>query len=215
MSEIENEFQPHRRAVLEYQFGEPSSFSYLMANTKSIYIDMTSCKIFPVRCLFLGSGDIHNILHLIHTSSIVTEWEFDIVDINPSIVARNLLFLEILNDETISIDILWNIWYDFSLNKSVYSYLQNLIVKLSNNNLELIHEISRPAVSKVFKEWLLLFKSITKENACKQRYDHLLYCYQNILNKTFDQFIELVCESIASALNDEDQTIISEAKKRS
>lgn len=80
---LENDLQPHRRIVLEYEFGESSTFSYLMGNTKPVYIDMTSCKISPVRCLFLGSGDLRNILYLIHTSPTVTEWEFDLVDNNP------------------------------------------------------------------------------------------------------------------------------------
>jgi hypothetical protein len=93
MTCLENTFQPHRRIVLEYEFGESSAFSYLMGNTKPVYIDMTSCQISSVRCLFLGSGDIRNILHLVHTSPTVTEWEFDLVDSNPALVARNYLFL--------------------------------------------------------------------------------------------------------------------------
>jgi hypothetical protein len=210
---FENDLQPHRRIVLEYEFGESSTFSYLMGNTKPIYIDMTVFKISPVRCLFLGSGDIRNILYLIHTSPAVSEWEFDVVDNNPSVVARNLLFLQILNDETISVDILWNIWYDFVLNKSVYSYLHQLIQKNSINNLELIHDVGRPVIAKVFKEWLKLFESIGKEKACKQRHDHLLYCIERICRKPFDEYIQLAMESIVSVLVNENQTTINEAKK--
>ena len=200
----EDEFQPHRRIVFEYEFGESSTFSYLMGNTKPIYIDMASCQISPVRCLFLGSGDIRNILYLIHTSPTISDWEFDLVDNNPSVVARNLLFLQILNDETVSIDILWNIWYDFVLNKKVYLYLQQLIQKMNVSNLELIHEASRPVIAKVFKEWLMLFESIVKEKACKQRHEHL---------KTFDESINSLLESIASILVNENQITINEAKK--
>jgi hypothetical protein len=184
-----------------------------MGNTKPVYINMTLCKISPVRCLFLGSGDIRNILYLIHTSPTVTEWEFDLVDSNPSVVARNYLFLKILNDETVSIDVLWNIWYDFVINKSVYSYLQNLIEQSSIDNLEVIHEVSRPAIAKVFEEWLTLCKSIIKEKACKQRHNHLLYCFERICRTTFDKYNKSICESIASILVNENQTMIEEAKK--
>ncbi|CAF3289989.1 unnamed protein product [Rotaria socialis] len=55
---LENNLQPHRRAVLEYEFGEPSSFSYLIGNTKPVYIGITSYTVSPVRYLFLGSGDL-------------------------------------------------------------------------------------------------------------------------------------------------------------
>jgi hypothetical protein len=172
---LENDLQPHRRIVLEYEFGESSTFSYLMGNTKPVYIDMTSCKISPVRCLFLGSGDLRNILYLIHTSPTVTEWEFDLVDNNPSVVARNFIFLQILNDETVSVDILWNIWYDFVLNKDVYSYLQNLIKKISVNNLDLIHEIGQPVIAKVFEEWLMLF--LNRSQKRKHANNAMIICY--------------------------------------
>ncbi|CAF4610727.1 unnamed protein product [Rotaria socialis] len=73
---LENNLQPHRRAVLEYEFGEPSSFSYLIGNTKPVYIGITSYTVSPVRYLFLGSGDLRNILDLVRTSSTVHEWDF-------------------------------------------------------------------------------------------------------------------------------------------
>lgn len=127
---FKNSLQPHRRILVEHEFGELSSFSYLMGNTKTLHIDMSSCTAFPVRCLFLGSGDLRNMLHLIKTSSSSIPWEFHLVDINPCIVARNILFIHLLNDEIASVDDLWSIWYDFLLEKRVYSYLQNLINKL-------------------------------------------------------------------------------------
>ena len=99
-----NGLQPHRRVVLEYGFGESSSFSYLLGNTKPLHIDMTSCTVFPSRCLFLGSGDLRNVLHLIQTSPSSHQWEFHLVDINPCVVARNILFIHLLNDETASVD---------------------------------------------------------------------------------------------------------------
>lgn len=91
--------------------------------------------------------------------------------------------------------------------------MQNLIKKISVNNLDLIHEIGQPVIAKVFEEWLMLFKSITKEKACKQRHDHLLYCSKQICNMTYDECIKLACESIVSVLARENQTTIDEAKK--
>ncbi|CAF3877037.1 unnamed protein product [Rotaria sordida] len=70
-----------------------------------------------MRCLFLGSGDLRHTLDLIRISPSVHEWESYLVDINPYIVARNLLFLQLLNNDTVSIDDFWPIWYDFLLEK--------------------------------------------------------------------------------------------------
>ena len=115
--QFENHLQPHRRIVVEHEFGELSSFSYLIGNTKALHIDMDSCTASPVRCLFLGSGDLRNMLHLIQTTSSTYQWELHLVDINPCVVARNILFIHLLNDPKASIDDLWTIWYDFLLEK--------------------------------------------------------------------------------------------------
>ena len=213
--QFENNLQPHRRIVVEHEFGEFSSFSYLIGNTKALRIDMDSCTVSPVRCLFLGSGDLRNMLHLIQTSSSSHQWELHLVDINPCVVARNILFIHLLNDERASADDLWAIWYDFLLEKRVSSYLQNLIKTIADSDLEMVRDEDRSMIRATFQQWLALFDfttNSTKKRASRQRHQHISHCIERIIHSTYQDFVTRVCAGVAAVLPDEEKSVIERAQ---
>ena len=208
-----NGLQLHQRVVFEYGFGESPSFSYLLGNTKPLHIDMTSCTFFPSRCLFLGSGDLRNVLHLIQTSPSSHEWEFHLVDINPCVVARNILFIHLLNDETASVDDLSSIWYEFLLEKRLHTYLDALISEIAESDLKMIREEDRSMIRETFRSWLVLSRSTnTKEQACQQCHQHLSTCFERIAHSTHQAYSAMVCESVKAALPDESKIVLERAQ---
>lgn len=209
-----NALQPHRRVVLEYGFGEASSFNYLFGNTKPLRISTADFQINPIRCLFLGSGDLRNALHLLYTSSPRSDWEFHLVDINPSIVARNLILLQFMTKEHYSVDDLWSIWYDFQLEKSLYDCLRKEIQVLAASDLDSVREQDRSAIRDTFHGWLKLFETnIDKTEACQQRHKHLAFCFEKIRGQSnFADAIKQACSCVDAALLDEDEQTIRRAR---
>ena len=209
---FENYLQPHRRIVLEQQFGEASNFSYLIGNTKPSYIDMESCQVSPACCLFLGSGDLRNALYMMMTSRSIDHWEIHLVDINPCVTARNLLLLEAFNDETASIDRLWAIWYDFLLDESTGLYLQELIRRTIEGCLETVREEDRTLFVGILHAWQGLFSSVPDESkASKQRHEHMSFCFEHLCKTTFDRHMKRTCDSVSKALAGEDTTTVERA----
>ena len=210
---FENNLHPHRRIVLEYQFGELSSFSYLFGNTKPFRINLNDFCISPIRCLFLGSGDLRNVIHLVHTSPTDADWDFHLVDINPSIIARNLVLLRLINNEHCSIDVLWSIWYDFLLEKSVYDCLREEIEMLVNSSLDdLVRGEDRLQIRSTLQAWLNLFDTnVDKIQASEQRRSHLGVCYKLNQKMTLTAAIDATCASVRAALPDEDERVVRRA----
>lgn len=211
---LENNLHPHQRIVLEYQFGELSSFSYLFGNTKPFRINLNDFCISPIRCLFLGSGDLRNAIHLVYTSSADSNLDFHLVDINPSIIARNLIFLRLINDEHCPIDDLWSIWYDFLLEKDVYDRLRQEIEMLLDSSLDsFVRDEDRSKIRSVLRAWLNLFDAkVDKIKASEQRRSHLCFCYKTNQKMTLTTAIDAICQSVSATLPDEDERVVRRAR---
>lgn len=204
--------QPYRRIVFEQTIGELGTFSYLIGNTKPISIDTSGFTALPVRCLFLGSGDLRHALHSVHTSLNILQWEMYAVDINPAIVARNLLFLQALKDGSISSSIIWSIWYEFLLDSDTNKCLQKLICTTLTNGLESVRESDRAIIIDTLLNWLHFTITATLHTSLNQRKEHLKRFLTRNTYLTFDTFIDNLCEKFMKILFDKSESKLRRLK---
>lgn len=94
---------------------------------------------FNLQVLFLGCGDIRNALQA--TSVNTKKLHIHLNDINPSVMARNVLILKIISADGFDIEkkedisFLWDIWYNAEWPETTHKRFKLILQELLQNNL--------------------------------------------------------------------------------
>ena len=96
--------------------------------------------------LLLASGDVRHLLFTISELSLrkpayqPNSISFHINDYDPSVVARNVVILELVDtinpDVADDIDFLWNVWYNMTLSKAHIDRLREVLTSLIERNFD-------------------------------------------------------------------------------
>ena len=96
--------------------------------------------------LLLASGDVRHLLFTISELSLrkpayqPNSIGFHINDYDPSVVARNVVILELVDtinpDVADDIDFLWNVWYNMTLSKAHIDRLREVLTSLIERNFD-------------------------------------------------------------------------------
>ena len=131
-----------------------SRFYYAYGNTRmdDFLQDLSLPE--TVDILFLGSGDIRHTLNTIAglgrrpevNSASPKVTRFHLVDVDSEVIARNIVLLELIKRIDVSdmrdMTFLWEIWYNFSLTKSIYERLLALLREISSDMLAPVKDSS-------------------------------------------------------------------------
>ena len=120
-------------------------YTYAFGNTPGLELTEhfgTSRTDDSLQILLLGSGDVRNLLFTISELSqrprdaIPASLSFHLNDHDPSILARNVIILEILRslhpDSELDIEFLWNVWYNLALSGEELKRLQAILENLTS-----------------------------------------------------------------------------------
>ncbi|KAI0068615.1 hypothetical protein BV25DRAFT_1895833 [Artomyces pyxidatus] len=115
----------------------PKTFLYAVGNTVPVCLTQDIPPEQSASILLLGCGDPRNILFTLHTSGVDTaalprNLDFTCCDIEPAILARNVLLLSLIVDGDSPSGHLWNLFYDFFIKKPVLDLLSKQCRKLSD-----------------------------------------------------------------------------------
>ncbi|KAK1229256.1 hypothetical protein PQX77_007678 [Marasmius sp. AFHP31] len=103
------------------------SFFYPLGNTSAVCLTRDLPPDIPAHILLLGCGDVRNILYTTFSDAPDRVYDITCCDIEPAVLARNIILLSFLADETPNKDtqILWNIYYHFFLDKTSMGVLRD------------------------------------------------------------------------------------------
>ena len=120
-------------------------YTYAFGNTPGLGLTEhfgTSRTDDSLQILLLGSGDVRNVLFTISELSqrpreaIPASLSFHLNDHDPSILARNVIILEIVRsihpDNELDIEFLWNLWYNLALSGEELKRLQAILKNLTS-----------------------------------------------------------------------------------
>lgn len=120
-------------------------YTYAFGNTPGLGLTEhfgTSRTDDSLQILLLGSGDVRNVLFTISELSqrpreaIPASLSFHLNDHDPSILARNVIILEIVRsihpDNELDIEFLWNLWYNLALSGEELKRLQAILENLTS-----------------------------------------------------------------------------------
>ncbi|KAL0571419.1 hypothetical protein V5O48_010535, partial [Marasmius crinis-equi] len=108
------------------------TFFYPIGNTSAVCLTRELPPDVPADVLLLGCGDARNILYTIFADASNRVYDFTCCDIEPAVLARNIILLSLLSDHSWDRDtrVLWNLYYHFYLDKSSLDLLRNHCRKL-------------------------------------------------------------------------------------
>ena len=118
-------------------------YTYAFGNTPAVGLAEhfgTSRADDSLEILSLGSGDVRNLLFTVSELSqrhtIPASLSFHLNDHDPSILARDVIILEIVRsinaDSEIDVDFLWNLWYNLALSSEELKRLQEILQNLTS-----------------------------------------------------------------------------------
>ncbi|EKM57486.1 uncharacterized protein PHACADRAFT_170742 [Phanerochaete carnosa HHB-10118-sp] len=120
------------------------TFFYPVGNTSPISLLQHVPPEDDADILLLGCGDPRSILYTIHASGVdqtptKRKLDFTCCDIEPAIVARNILLFTFIADGEYAkrLDAIWNIFYHFFLNDASLALLHSQTDKLANVSVDL------------------------------------------------------------------------------
>ena len=102
---------------------------------------MVSLFKFTLQVLFLGSGDLRNALKTAGNRKNIANLDIHLNDLNPSVVARNILILKIISADGFDIQneedrsFLWDLWYNAEWPESTRKRFESFLKELLDNNL--------------------------------------------------------------------------------
>lgn len=143
-----------------------------------------------MQVLFLGSGDLRNVLHTAANLSDITEtFEVHFNDWSSEVVARNVLLLDIIATadpgNAGDVRFVWDVWYNFSLSEASHQRLTTALqTLLSKDEASLPAKVADPEelelLRSVWRYWLSISTSpsasaILEETAAKRLVLCLLY----------------------------------------
>lgn len=104
------------------------NFFYPIGNTSAVVLTDTLAPEDPADLLLLGCGDPRNILFTIYNQADDTERKLDFTccDLEPAVLARNVLLLTMVVDNELSDQVLskiWNSFFHFFLDEKSHSFL--------------------------------------------------------------------------------------------
>ncbi|KAJ7767178.1 hypothetical protein B0H16DRAFT_1366495 [Mycena metata] len=107
-------------------------FFYPIGNTSAVSLLRDIAPEEPANLLLLGCGDPRNVLYSIFLEHSHSErpLDFTCCDIDPAILARNVLLYTLVADNQVSQDVIWNIMFHFYVDKSTLSQLAAQCKKL-------------------------------------------------------------------------------------
>ncbi|EGO26732.1 hypothetical protein SERLADRAFT_436555 [Serpula lacrymans var. lacrymans S7.9] len=106
-------------------------FFYAIGNTSATCLTRDLPPEAPANILLLGCGDARNVLYTIYcdTAHLSRRLDFTCCDIDPAILARNVILLTMVVDNQ-PCTIIWNIFFHFRLDKDSHSTLVKQCKKL-------------------------------------------------------------------------------------
>ena len=120
----------------------------------------------------MGSGDLRNALKTAGNRKNIENLDIHLNDVNPSVVARNILILKIIsaddfdiqNEEDISF--LWDIWYNAEWPESTRKRFESVLKELLDNNLPDNVVIPKSSYLRTLKTvWSAWISIIAKSNS--------------------------------------------------
>ncbi|KAF8628196.1 hypothetical protein AX15_004046 [Amanita polypyramis BW_CC] len=124
-------------------FWPTKSFFYAIGNTPATCLTSELPPEQPADILLLGCGDVRSILYTVHSDLAPRQLDFTCCDIDPAVLARNVLLYTLLSDfpsdYTTSeeyIQQLWNFYYHFFIDKKTLDMVLNqcqTLVELSTD----------------------------------------------------------------------------------
>ncbi|KAG5642527.1 hypothetical protein DXG03_002600 [Asterophora parasitica] len=117
-------------------FWPKKTFFYPIGNTSPISFTQGLAPETPAKILLLGCGDPRSILYTVHTELELDTaprrpLDFTCCDVEPAILARNILLLTMILDEA-SPERVWNIFFHFYLDRESLQLLRRQCRKLVN-----------------------------------------------------------------------------------
>ncbi|KAJ3863560.1 hypothetical protein EV359DRAFT_42875 [Lentinula novae-zelandiae] len=99
-------------------------FFYGIGNTPTVSLTRDLSPQTPANILLLGCGDPRNVLFTVYNEASGSERHLDITcsDMDPGIIARNILLLTMIIDNVPS-STMWNIFFDLKIDRGTYSTL--------------------------------------------------------------------------------------------
>jgi hypothetical protein len=89
----------------------------------------------------LGSGDLRNTLKTAGNRKYIANLDIHLNDVNPSVVARNILILKIISEDGFDIQneedvsFLWDLWYNAEWPESTRKRFELVLKEILDNNL--------------------------------------------------------------------------------
>ncbi|KAF8655051.1 hypothetical protein AX16_003252 [Volvariella volvacea WC 439] len=114
-------------------FWAKKSFLYAIGNTAAVCLTQDLPPETPVKVLLLGCGDPRNILFTLQASGdtpVPRFYDFTCNDIEPGVLARNVILYTLLIDNEVPSPTIWNIMYHMKLDASSYDILVKQCQKL-------------------------------------------------------------------------------------
>ena len=123
-------------------------YTYAIGNTRGrdVLETLGTKKGQHLDLLLLASGDVRHLLFTISELSLrkpayqPNSISFHINDYDPSVVARNVVILELVDtinpDVADDIDFLWNVWYNMTLSKAHIDRLREVLTSLIERNFD-------------------------------------------------------------------------------
>ncbi|TEB27907.1 hypothetical protein FA13DRAFT_1666645 [Coprinellus micaceus] len=111
------------------------TFFYPIGNTSAVSVTADLPPEEPACVLLLGCGDPRNILHTVATETHSRPLDFTCCDVEPAVLARNVLLFTLIMDGQASATI-WNVFYHFRLDAKSHKVLIdqcNKLIDLSEN----------------------------------------------------------------------------------
>ncbi|KAJ7171688.1 hypothetical protein C8R43DRAFT_22063 [Mycena crocata] len=107
-------------------------FFYPVGNTSAVSLLRDIAPEDPANVLLLGCGDPRNVLYSIfcETRTFHRSLDFTCCDIDPAVLARNVLLFTMVADNQLSTTAIWNIFFHFYLDKESLSQLTAQCKKL-------------------------------------------------------------------------------------
>ncbi|KAJ3510650.1 hypothetical protein NMY22_g15914 [Coprinellus aureogranulatus] len=105
------------------------TFFYPIGNTSAVSVTADLVPEEPANVLLLGCGDPRNILHTVATETHDRPLDFTTCDVEPAVLARNLLLFTLIADGQPSFTI-WNVFYHFRLDAKSHIVLIEQCKKL-------------------------------------------------------------------------------------
>ncbi|KAJ6624931.1 hypothetical protein B0H10DRAFT_1783805 [Mycena sp. CBHHK59/15] len=116
----------------------PKSFFYPIGNSSAVCLTQNLLPEKSANVLLLGCGDPRNILYTLHVDPPIQRpvLDFTCVDVEPAVLARNVLLLTLIHDGFQN-ECIWNLFYHFKIDESSFSLLITQSKKLLNISKDL------------------------------------------------------------------------------